>query len=212
MKRIAIILCSLLLATGLFWLFPLFHVVRLDQVEAARQQAAFDAAKFARSFWAERLKPWLDRPPDDTTLLVDDYRKDPKKARDKFGRKVGVSRAHLLVLRGKGTITTVDGNGVSVTSENEGGGTDVVLHTGLLFGNTVRDASGLLDAGDFPNSQQFNDVSTELNAIVEAQVISQLKKQAAPGRTIQFIGCTEISDASAEVPRLKIIPLSVEFD
>ena len=40
MKRIAIHLCVVLvLAGGLFWLFPLFHVVRIDEVEPRNSES-----------------------------------------------------------------------------------------------------------------------------------------------------------------------------
>lgn len=156
--------------------------------------------------------PWVGEPSDASTLFFANYREDPQSAREKFGRKVGVSRAHLFVLRGSGTIMAVDKKGVVVKLEDGGGDTDVVLRTGLLFGNTVRDATGLLDASDFPNSQHFNEISTELNRLVEARVIPKLKQRAAPGRKIQFVGCAQVSDDSAGAQPLTIIPLDVKVD
>lgn len=212
MKRIAVTLALLVVATGVFWLFPLFHIVRLDELESAREQTAFRAAEFAQTFWDERLMPWVGESSDASKLFFVNYRKDPQAAREKYGRKVGVSRAHLFVLRGSGTILTVDKKGVVVRLEDEVGDTEVLLHTGLLFGNTVRDATGLLDASDFPNSQHFNEISTELNRLVEARVIPKLKEQAAPGRKLQFVGCAQVSDDSAGAQPLTIIPLAVKVD
>jgi predicted lipoprotein len=201
----------LVAAVGVLWLFPLFHIVRTDELQAARQLTAFDASTFAQSFWTERLTPSLAEAADAAELLAA-FRQNAQLAREKFGRKVGVGRKRLFMLRGSGTISGVDATGVRVSIHNEGAEPDVLLRTGLLFGNTIRDASGLLDASDFANSQHFNDISTELNRIVEASVITKLKEQAAPGRKIQFLGCAELADGAGDVLPLKVIPLDVQID
>ena len=86
----------------------------------------------------------------------------------------------------------------------------VSLSVGLLFGNTVRDASGLLDVSAFPNSQEFNDLSTQLNGIVETRVAPALRDKAAVGKAIRFAGCAELEeDAKSDV--LPVIPIKVEW-
>jgi predicted lipoprotein len=211
MQRFGLILAFLFATGGLLWLFPLFHIVRLDGGEHATGQTTFNAADFAQSFWTDQLTPWLNRPWDNSEQFFAEYRRSPQAAREKHGRKVGVSRSRLFVLRGSGTIASVDSKGVVVKLDHDGGDTEIILQTGLLFGNTVRDATGLLDASDFPNSQHFNAVSTELNRLVETNVIAKLKELVSPGRKIQFVGCAQLSDAAATRP-LKIIPLQVQVE
>jgi predicted lipoprotein len=208
MNRITITICCLLLVGGLFWLFPLFHVVRINTVEGDTGRSSFNAADFAKSFWSDRLVPSLSRAADAGTVLAVS-RSGPKEAREKFGRKVGVSRMRLVVLQGSGTIVTLDKNGVGVALAADANEPDIILQTRLLFGNTVRDATGLLDASDFPNSQHFNDVSVELNRIVEERVISVLKEKAAVGQQIDFAGCAEIADEARILKSLPVIPLDV---
>jgi predicted lipoprotein len=213
MKRAAVIPCCLFAAGCLFWFFPLFHVVHTNSGGVAAHDSAFDPSDFAKRFWNERLIPSLSQAPDAATVLAA-FRASPVAARAKFGRTVGVSSTALLVIRGNGTIVTVDKKGVGVALERDAKGPDIVLQTGLLFGNTVRDATGLIDAGNFSDSRQFNEISTELNRIIETRVIPTLKEKSARGRQISFAGCAEIQDESEIVRPLKIIPLvvRVEFD
>ena len=198
------------MAGGLFWLFPLVHVVRLNELEATKRQAAFNAAEFVKSFWDERLSPSLDQAADASAVLAA-LHDDPQTARAKVGRTVGVSRKWFVVLRGSGTIVSLENAGVGVALKLGEREPDIILQTGLLFGNTVRDATGALDASDFANSQHFNDVSTELNQIVESRVIPTLKEQAAVDRQVEFIGCAEVSDDASDVGPLKVIPLRVSI-
>lgn len=208
MKRAAVILCLLLAAGLLVWKFPLFHVVRLDASRAADKQAAFDATTFVARFWKDRLLPSLDAAADAQTVLsaMDENR---QAALTKFGRKTGVGRTTLLLVQGDGLILHIDSKSVSLWLSHEQPKIDVVLRAGLLFGNAVRDATGLLDANEFENSQQFNDLSTELNRHVELHVIPILKQNAAVGKRVRFVGCTEVPDHADRSRPLSLIPLVV---
>jgi predicted lipoprotein len=209
MKQIAIILCCLLLAGVLLWFFPLFHVVRLEPTSVAPQRNLFNAAEYASVFWNEQLPPALDKAHDAASVLKA-LREDPVIVREKFGRQVGVSRTRLVLLRGSGKVVSHDKKGVGVALEPDQAEPDIILRTGLLFGNVVRDASGLVDASSFANSQHFNDISTELNRIVEARVLPRLKAPlASVNRQIEFVGCVEILDDSRIELPLTIVPLDV---
>lgn len=210
MRRISVILCGLLLCAGLFWRFPLFHVVRPEALQTPEDKPAFKAVEFSQAFWKERLIPSLNQAADAETVLKA-FATDQQAAREKFGRKVGVSRTRHFVLRGNGKIVSVDKTGVGIGLGDEGNEADIELVTGLLFGNAVRDVTGLLDAGNFSNSQHFNEISTELNRIVETRVIPALKNEEVIGRTIHFAGCVEIPDDSIVTPPLRVIPLDVSI-
>jgi predicted lipoprotein len=211
MQRILVIFALAIMAAGIFWRYPLFHVVQLDELQAARQQAAFDAAAFAKTFWDKTLGPSLSQAQDATELLSK-LESAPKEVRAQFGRKVGVGRTILFFLRGRGTIVHVDKKGVGLALNEGGSKPDIVLHTDLLFGNVARDATGLLDASDYANSQQFNEISTELNRTIETRVIPVLKEGAATGKTVHFVGCAEVSDTANQIRPLAVIPLEVRFE
>ena len=115
-------------------------------------------------------------------------------------------------MRGAGTIVSVDKQGVGVSLDSPSGPADVVLQTGLLFGNTVRDVTGLLDASEFSDSRDFNEISTELNRIVETRVIAELKKRSAVGKPIKFYACGQLLPDSGSVIPLRLIPLKVELE
>lgn len=210
MKRPVIIL-SLLVLFGVFcWLFPLFHIVRHGQTAEATAEA-FDAAAFAETFWNNRLQPALAQAYDAAAVLAA-LRENPEAARQQFGRTVGMSRNWYVVVQGKGIISSVDAKGVQISLESAPFTPAVQIAIGPLFGNAVRDVTGLASASDFANSQDFNNLSAELNRIVETRVFPELKRQAAVGRSIQFVGCAEIGAQSNKVVPLKIVPLKVRIE
>jgi len=208
MSRVVLLPCGVLVLAVLFWFWPLFHIVRLDELKPTKPDSEFDAVTFANDFWKERLIPALSDAVD-AGILLRAFQENPQAAHDNFGRKVGVGRTRYYLLKGVGTVIATDNHSVSLTLDENGEAVDVVLHTGMLFGNTVRDATGLLDAGDFTHSRDFNDISTELNRIVEQHVIPALKEQATLGAKLHFYGCAELADNSITPRPLTIIPLKI---
>jgi predicted lipoprotein len=201
---------GLLIFGGVMWQFPLFHIVSLDEHRVKQDQTYFNATEFAEKFWHTQLSPYLDQAAEASTVIAE-LRSRPQEAIERFGRSVGVGRARVFCLRGVGAVVAIEKQSVGVSLKGEGHAADIVLQTRLLFGNTVRDASGLLDAGDFSNSQHFNEISAELNRIVETRVIPSLKRHAQIGQAIHFVACAQFMPDSTRVSPLRMIPLKVEI-
>jgi predicted lipoprotein len=209
MNRIAAIFGALLAVAVLTWFFPLFHVVSRESLRAEKEQGRFRAADFVREFWAAQLTPALPEAADVLSVLAV-YRENPDQARTQFGRSVGIGRSTLYFVRGSGKIASINDKQIVVALTDDASGPHVALQTGLLFGNTVRDATGLLNGDDFPNSQQFNEISTELNRTIETTVLPPLKKAAKVGAEVEFVGCAEVTNMARDFAPLKIVPLEVK--
>ena len=210
MNRVLIIVGALAAVGALSWFFPLFHVVARQTLRAEREQQVFRADEYVKAFWSGKLRPAFADAEDVVTVLTA-LRESPEQAATMYGRKAGLGRSTLYFLRGSGTIVAVDKNRVGVKLGDAAGEADVALETGLLFGNTARDASGLLNGDDFPNSQQFNEISTELNRTIEATVLPPLKERAQVGDAIEFVGCAEVTNVPRDIAPLKVVPLDVTW-
>ena len=202
------ILTGLILA-AFCWLFPPFHIVPLQQARKQQQAAAFDAAAFAATFWEKQLLPATSTAASATEVLSL-LTKDPHAARKRFGRSPGLSSAVYFFVKESGQITSIEKHSIRIALDGPEPKTQVGLSTGLLFGNTVRDACGLLNVSDFPNSQDFNDLSSELNRLVETRILPDLRQHAAVGKSIRFTGCIELAEGPP--PKVvEIVPVKVEW-
>ncbi|MCB1208178.1 MAG: DUF2291 domain-containing protein [Verrucomicrobiales bacterium] len=206
-RRSTLALGALVSALVLFWFFPLFHVVPLKKAEDGKQSGVFNAESFAAEFWNAKLLPAMSRAVDLKELLAA-LDKDQAAARNQHGHTLGIGGPTVFMVSGSGKITAVEEDAITVALN--GSEAKISLNVGLLFASTVRDATGLLDMGAYPKSQDFNDISTQLNSIVENTVSPNLKKQAAVGKTVRFAGCCELEE-DAEVDVLQIVPIQVEW-
>lgn len=209
MKRALIIFAAVAAVGVLTWFFPLFRVVSRESLLAEKDRKTFNAADFVQTYWQQKLTPAFTDAADASAVLAA-LRETPDQARTQFGRTVGIGRESLYFIRGSGKIASVDKKevGISLSDKEQA---DLTLQTGLLFGNTVRDATGLLSASDYPNSQQFNEISSELNRTVETKVLPPLRAAAKVGAEIEFVGCAAVTDLPRDITPLKVVPLEVKF-
>lgn len=187
------------------WFVPLVRVVPLSDAQPSQQQ--FEAKQVAEHLWETKLAASFSRATD-AAAAIEALRRDPEAARRQFGIGQGVSRSILLYLHASGTIVSADKQGVAL-SLGDNDTPDVVLQKGMIFGNAVRDATGLIASGDVETSQQFNEMSNELNRLVEERVVPHLESLSQVGKRLEFVGCAIVKDpARVKVP-LEVVPVSI---
>lgn len=188
------------LGVGVFislYFFPPFHIVSLEAARSESAATVFDAASFVETFWKDRLLESADSAVDAGELLTA-FEVDPTDAVQRFGHRLGLSGTSSYFVSGRGRIIAAEDRTVTIALDDDGTAA-VVIETGPVFGNAVRDGSGLLDVSDFPNSQDFNAISSEINRRVEERVFPELREKGAVGATVQFVGGVEIADAEVRI-------------
>jgi predicted lipoprotein len=123
---------------------------------------------------------------------------------------VGMGAAYYFV-RGSGKVIARDRNTIRIALDGPNPAI-VALRIGPIFGNAVRDGSGLLDVNQVPGLHEFNALAAELNKLVESQVLTGLREGADVGAVVTFAGCAEAPESAAppDQPLLTIIPVMAE--
>ena len=204
-------LIVILVIAGVCWLFPLFHVVPLNTAKAEKAALTFNPTQFAETFWTNQLLPSLDRTIKADALLVE-IQSDPAAAKKKFSRHIGLSDTYFYFVSGTGRVVAVSDDEISLAITAGNTNAEVCLQAGLIFGDAVRDGTGLLNESAYANSQDFNDVSAALNHIVETRVLPGLHEQAKVGAKISFAGCAEVDDENIDLKPLKVIPIQTKIE
>lgn len=197
---------SLIVVIFLF-LFPPVRIASTDSsaAEGRAAEASFDAGAFAERFWNERLIPHLNTATPVNEVLVA-MAKDPAKALEQHGHKVGIGTTSYYFVRGGGEVLSVERSRAIVDT----GAGKVAIRLGPVFGNTIRDGTGLLELGDAPGIEAFNALSAALNQKVEQSVIAPAREISQPGARITFAGCAPAPETLGDGPALEIVPLWVE--
>jgi predicted lipoprotein len=191
------------------WLFPLFHVVRLNAAKAEKMATVFNATDFAETFWTNKLLPSVNKAVNAGTLIAA-IQSDPGAAKKKFSHSVGLSESYFYFMAGTGRVVAVSDEAILLAITDKGTNAEVALQTGLIFGDALREGTGLLDASAYPNSQDFNDISAALNHIVETRVLPELREKASMGAAVSFVGCAEVDDEFGDLKPLKVVPIQTK--
>lgn len=194
-----------------FYMFPLFHIHKLDEIEKKQQLAQFDPKTFSRNFWDDQLLQSIDKAISFETLqpLI---KSSPEKAKKQYSNTIGVGSVYYYYLKGVGYVSLIDESSVSLVLKENNQKPDLKIMTGKIFGNAIRNGCNELNVSDFPNSQEFNQISMYLNKIVENEVIPPFKKNISLGDKVSFVGCCEIIDEETDLSPLKLVPIQLKIE
>ncbi|TWU25564.1 DUF2291 family protein [Bythopirellula polymerisocia] len=219
LKPIRLAICAV--AAGiLLYFFPLVRIRKLGsaatpglvsntqsepEIAAPNGTPPPQITTFVETLWSERLPQAAGN-----AASVDDVlamaATDADRARSEFGREVGLGGPTFLFLRGRGRIESFNEDECHLIIEGQK--QSVTLEIGILLGNAVRDATGLVSIGEFPNSQEFNRLSAELNQRCESEVISPVRDSLAVGALVEFVGCGEVRKNNDFDP-LRLVPIQL---
>lgn len=203
-------LIGIAVIAALGWLFPLFHIVPLKTVTAEKAAVTFNATGFAESFWTNQLSLATGKAVK-AEALIPAIDADAGSAKTNYSRSVGMGDAYFYFLSGTGKVLAVSDDEISLAITSRATNAEVAIELGLVFGNAIRDGTGLLNASDYPNSQDFNDLSAALNQMVETNVLPKLHGVKV-GAMVTFAGCAEVDDESSDLKPLKVIPIQATVE
>jgi len=196
-------------AGGALYFFPWWHVVPLGASSTVAVEAPpLKLAEFAEKFWREKLQPTRVRAVD-AAVLVAAIRRSPATAAKALATTVGLGGTAYYYVRGEGRVVARDRDGVLLALDGDSAPV-IAIQTGPIFGNAVRDGTGLLNMNDFPSLADFNALAAELNRLVESRVLPGLRAQAAVGARVAFAGCAEATDPMPGRPLVSLVPVFAE--
>ncbi len=187
-------------------LFLAYHSVYFEKLSEIRAQteSEFDYQAFADSLYYQgMLKNDLAV---GLSALLKGVDTDPDGAFEQYGNRLGIGNSAYFMVRTSGVITGISGDGFQLLTEEA---RTVNINTKYIFGNALRDASGLVELTDFKTNAEFNRVSEALNALVRTQVMPPLVAQLQAGDSIAVTGAVKLSKKELDDPALVITPAQI---
>lgn len=196
------------------WIIPVLvltyfslSIENLDEHRAKSSTVAFNVPDYVQRFWDNDLPLCIEKAPFATELLAL-LNSNPDQAFEKFGHKLGISKTWYFMVKGTGTIESVDEEFLLVSLSDS---LKIKVATDFIFGNAIREGSGKVNINDFLNMTDFNSVSVAINKMAKEKVVTRLKKAAKAGQQIDFAGAFELSEENTELESILLIPVSVKL-
>ncbi|MGH7237098.1 MAG: DUF2291 domain-containing protein [Candidatus Saccharimonadales bacterium] len=168
---------------------------------------SFNAGAYASNYFYKQLPAAVSKAPD-IDKLIGMIKTDTAAAFKTYGHALAIGATRYFLIKGEGTIVNIDDNGVWVSTPSAN---TVLLATEYVYGNALRDASGLVDINKFNNTMDLNNISAEVDRIVRTKILPAVKPRLKKGVKIQFTGATGLNRAHLQFGDIEITPISVKI-
>lgn len=131
---------------------------------------------------------------------------NPDSAFKAYGNRLGIGESAYFMINAQGKLLEKNENSLKIDTEN---GVTMNVDTKFIFGNAIRDASGLVKLTDFKTNADFNKVSEELNTVIREKAIPENLKNINKGDVISVTGAIKLKKRKLDTPELQILPIKI---
>ena len=178
----------------------------LDEELSKGKEIAFDAKSFVDGIWKNELLNVYDSAIDLTTLLTQ-LRENPEQTFAREAQALGIGNIGFFKVKGEGTVLGVNENNVLVRVGDQ----TIEIEMEFIFGNGVRDASGLIEANDYDKTADFNSISESINEKIRQEVIPEFRTKVAKDNKVIFKGALELNKVHLDLSQPEVIPVSIQI-
>lgn len=204
MKKI-ITYCLYIVIIGLVG-YNAIYFKKLSDVKKASIEK-FDAKSFSQKLWEEKMPAKINSAVD-LNVLIKAVTADKESALNKYSNALGIGNYRYALIKTNATVYAVNEDEVILQLPAND---TAILTTEYIYGNAIRDASALIDVTDFPNTDELNSISEEMNKIVRSNVLPAFKKSIKKGQQIQLIAAVEINKAHIKWNGLELLPVQIQI-
>lgn len=178
---------------------------KLSEVKNAKKEN-FDFAAYADSIYFKGILK--NKKNISLNNLINLFQNNPETAFKKYGNRLGIGNSAYFMIQSTGKILDVKDGLYTIADEKNG---VIYVDTKYIFGNAIRDASGLVKLTDFKTNAQFNKVSESLNHIVRDSIIPVAIKKVKIGDSITFTGAIKLSKNQNLFKDITVIPTQIKL-
>lgn len=200
---------SLLVVAVALVAYKSVYVKKLSTMKVASAEK-FDVVGYSKKLWDEKLPAKLDSAVELTTF-IGAIKSNAPDAFSKYTNALGIGNYRYALIRTTGTVTDMTEDDISLLVNSGDSLLTVKLAAEFVYGNAIRDASGLVDVKDFPNTMDLNNISEELNREVRKSVLPPFKTAVKKGNRVNVVGAIEINKQHIRWNELEIIPVRLQI-
>ncbi len=182
---------------------------KLSEMKKATENQ-LDAGVYAKNLWEGELQTSINSAIE-LPLLLKSINENADAAFEQNTHALAIGNYRYAMVKLKGKIMAVNENEVlvSVALPHADSLLTVAITTEFVYGNAVRDASGLLDAKDFNNASDLNNIAEALNELVRKNIVPEIRKTTKQNNKLEIIGAVQLNREHVAKEMFEIIPLKI---
>jgi predicted lipoprotein len=172
--------------------------------------SAFDAVTFTKKLWEEKLPAKSDSAISLPELILA-IENNKEKAFSEQMHSLAIGNYRYALVKVTGDVMAINENDITVAMKQKDSLLSLNLATEFIYGNAIRDASGLVAVEDFPNTMELNSISEALNKTVREFVLPQFKASVKKGDKLNIIAAVELNKEHIKWQGLELIPVKIQI-
>jgi len=185
------------------------YVKKLSDMKVTTDEK-FDAVAFSKKLWDEKLPAKINNAVELATFIKA-AQANPADAFSKYSNALGIGNYRYALIKIEGLVAVINEDDIMLQVKMGDSLMTVKLATEFIYGNAIRDASGLVDVKDFPNTMDLNNISEELNKMVRKIVLPLFKVAVKKGDKLIVTGAIELHKEHIKWSELEIIPVQIQI-
>lgn len=192
---------GIILVLGLILAYNSVYFKKLSEVND-QKSSTFDFNAYADSLYFKGIL--TQTKPIALQTLTSEIQHNKEETFKKYGNRLGIGNSAFFMVEAKGKITSLEDGKIKINTTENG---IISVDSKYIFGNAIRDASGLVKLTDFKTNADFNKVSEALNTIIREKALPPILQKLKIGEEISVIGALKLS--KKETLELKILPVKI---
>src|SRR5688572_19443211 len=115
----------------------------------------FDPESFSKKLWEEKMPAKMDSAVF-LPVLINAVQQDKDAAFARYTHALAIGNYRYTFVQTKAVVTTINEDDIQVKLPVTDSSIDAVIATEFIYGNVIRDASGLVQLKDFSNTNDLN--------------------------------------------------------
>lgn len=143
----------------------------------------------------------------DLNTLKEALSTQPDSAFANYGNRLGIGESAYFMVNVAGKVQSVNDGEILIQTE---AGESITVQTKFIFGNAIRDASGLVALTDYKTNADFNKLSEALNTIIREDELPKAVQKISEGDVIKVEGALKLTKGQPLNTQLEILPVLIE--
>lgn len=178
------------------------YIESLDELKQ-KKESNFDFAKYSQDLYQQILSKSQAV---ELSQLLSSFATKNHASVAKYGNRLGIGSSAYYLVKCRAKILEIKGDRLKVLAS---GNRPLEIDTKFIFGNAIRDASGLVKLTDFKTTAEFNKISESLNTIIREKVIPEKLKSLKSGDTIDLICAIKLGEKQQDLLNLNVLPIKI---
>ena len=189
-----------------------YKSVYFEKLSARNTSASndFNATAFSKQLWEERMTAKTDSAVQ-LSALIAAIDKNADDAINKYTNALAIGNYRYALVKLDGAVIDVKEDEIVLTTAHNDSLLTLKLATEFIYGNAVRDASGLVQVKDFPNTTDLNGISEALNKIIRTTVLPAFKTGVKKEDKINLVAAVELNKEHIHWDGIELLPVRIQI-